>query len=53
MTAPAVSKLRHEVRSGGVLTDEAAAVRELYEEAGERARKQGTAIEVTYRGAPA
>ena len=39
-----MSKLRHEVLSGGVLTDEDAAVRELYEEASERARKQGVAM---------
>jgi len=44
VAAPAVSKLRHEVLSGGVLTDEDAAVRELYEEASERASKQGVAM---------
>lgn len=38
---PAVTNLRHEVLSGGILTDEGAAVTELYEEASERARKRG------------
>lgn len=40
----AASTLRQEGLSGGVLTDEDAAVRQLYEEACERARKQGTAM---------
>ena len=44
VATPAVSKLRHEVLSGGVLTNEDAAVRQLYEEASERARRQGTAM---------
>lgn len=38
---PAVAKLKHEILSGGVLTDEDAAVRELYEGASERAASQG------------
>jgi hypothetical protein len=42
VATPAVSRLRHEVLSGGVLTDEDAAVRELYEEAAERAGEAGS-----------
>ena len=45
VATPAVSKLRHEVLSGGVLTEEDAAVRQLCdEEASERVRKHGVAM---------
>jgi hypothetical protein len=44
LTAPAVTNVHHRVLSGGVLTDEDAAVIRIQEEASRRARQQGEAM---------
>jgi hypothetical protein len=44
VTSPAVTNLRNKVLSGGVFTDEDAAVKRLYEEASRRAQVQGKAM---------
>ena len=44
VTAPAVTRLRYKVLSPGMLTDEKTATLALYEQAAERARKQGEAM---------
>ncbi|HEX4325664.1 MAG TPA: hypothetical protein VH105_02540 [Burkholderiales bacterium] len=46
VAAPAVQDLKYEILSGGLFTDEKAAVLRLYEQAAARAKEQGHAMEL-------
>ena len=44
VTTPAITQLRYQILSGGLFTDEQAAVLRLYEEAAKKAKEQGEAM---------